>query len=254
MTHANIVLCLLLLRPGRVAQPRPSHRTSCSRAPTISRRSRRWSNAPDISGVQIVYSWKSLETAKDQYDFARIEADLALPRERCTGSCSCRCRTGSSRSGIATCPPICSRSRVYGGGLAPQADNPGEDKPEGHGWVAMQWNPAVRERFQTVAAALAQQFDGRVCGVNLPETAVDIDADDDKTGFTCDRYFAAELENIAFARKVFSEITRRAVRELLALRMEQRQRSTCRALFEFAHGERHRRWAARTSFRRGRRR
>ena len=45
---------------------------------------------------------------------------------------------------------------VYGGGLAPQRDNPGEGKPEGHGWVAQQWNPAVRARFQALLRALAQ--------------------------------------------------------------------------------------------------
>ncbi|MGO7741201.1 hypothetical protein ACC733_38505, partial [Rhizobium johnstonii] len=31
---------------------------------------------PDISGVHIVYNWKSLEPAKGQYDFSEIEKDL----------------------------------------------------------------------------------------------------------------------------------------------------------------------------------
>ena len=42
-------------------------------------------------------------------------------------------------------------------------------------------------------------------GVNLPESSADVDTKNDKTGFTCDRYFEATLENIAFARKVFSK-------------------------------------------------
>jgi hypothetical protein len=31
---------------------------------------------PDIGGAQIVYTWKSLEPARDQYDFTQIEKDL----------------------------------------------------------------------------------------------------------------------------------------------------------------------------------
>ncbi len=31
---------------------------------------------PDISGAQIIYSWKKLEPKKDRYDFSAIDADL----------------------------------------------------------------------------------------------------------------------------------------------------------------------------------
>jgi hypothetical protein len=61
----------------------------------------------------------------------------------------------------------------------------------------------VRARFQALLSALAQRFDGRIHGINLPETAADIEVDNDKTGFNCDRYFAAEVENIRHARQVF---------------------------------------------------
>ena len=91
----------------------------------------------------------------------------------------------------------------YGGGLAPQTNQDAEHQPHGAGWVAMQWNPAVRERFQALLSALAGQFDGRIYGINLPESSVDIDPEKDITGFDCDDYFAAEVENIRHARKVF---------------------------------------------------
>jgi len=67
----------------------------------------------------------------------------------------------------------------------------------------MQWNPAVRARFQALLRALAKTFDGRIHGINLPESAVEIDPKKDKTGFTCDRYFDAEMENARVARAVF---------------------------------------------------
>jgi hypothetical protein len=159
---------------------------------------------PDIAGAQVVYSWKSLETAKGQYDFSRIERDLAY-------------LTGLDRKLFIqiqdrffevqhrNVPAYLLQEPIYRGGLVAQVDNPGENLPEGHGWVAQQWNPAVRERFQKLLSALAKDFDGRVWGVNLPESSADVDQKRDQTGFTCDGYFEATLENIAHARKAFSK-------------------------------------------------
>jgi hypothetical protein len=62
----------------------------------------------------------------------------------------------------------------------------------------------VRQRYQQLLKALAERFDGEIYGVNLPETAADIDVKH-TAGFTCDNYFQAELENIAFARAVFKK-------------------------------------------------
>jgi hypothetical protein len=159
---------------------------------------------PDIAGAQLVYSWKSLETGKDQYDFSQIELDLAyltsLDRKLFI-----QIQDRFFEVQYRSVPAYLLREPVYRGGLVPQADNPGENQPEGHGWVAQQWNPAVRERFQKLLSALARRFDGRVWGINLPESAADIDMKHDDTGFTCDGYFAATLENIAHARKVFAK-------------------------------------------------
>ena len=74
----------------------------------------------------------------------------------------------------------------------------------GQGWVAQQWNPAVRERYQALLAALAKRFDGKVHGVNLPETAIDLSTKKPPKGYSCDSYFAAEMQNLEFARKTFT--------------------------------------------------
>ncbi|MBB1200987.1 hypothetical protein EGM70_11860 [Enterobacteriaceae bacterium 89] len=158
---------------------------------------------PDIQGVQIVYSWKQLETAKDVYDFSAIERDLAQAdalHKKLFIQIQDRFFEPTAR-GI----PVYLQTPAYGGGLVAQTDNPGEGKAEAQGWVAMQWNPQLRERYQKLLTALAAKFDGRVAGVNLPETAIDIDMKDPKSGFTCDRYFAATLDNIQFARKAFHQ-------------------------------------------------
>lgn len=91
----------------------------------------------------------------------------------------------------------------FTGGLTRQFDHPGDGRPVATGWVAQQWNPAVRHRYQALLSALAQRFDGRVFGVNLPETAAEIPQDSPPPGFSCDAYVDAELETLAHARQVF---------------------------------------------------
>ncbi|WP_338049167.1 hypothetical protein [Photorhabdus australis] len=63
----------------------------------------------------------------------------------------------------------------------------------------------MRKRYQNLLSTLAKEFDGRITGINLLETAIDIDIKHDKTGFSCNHYFAAELDNIKFARQVFKK-------------------------------------------------
>lgn len=157
---------------------------------------------PDIQGVQIVYSWKQLETAKGVYDFSAIEQDLAQTdtlHKKLFIQIQDRFFEAQARN-----IPAYLQTPAYGGGLVAQTDNPGEDKAPAQGWVAMQWNAQVRERYQQLLTALAAKFDGKVAGINLPETAIDIDMKDPKNGFTCDRYFNATLDNILFARKAFT--------------------------------------------------
>ena len=61
----------------------------------------------------------------------------------------------------------------------------------------------MRARFQALLAALARRFDGRIAGLVLTETAATIDPNVPPAGWNCDLYFAAEMENARFARRVF---------------------------------------------------
>ncbi|MCT2409593.1 hypothetical protein NZD88_18730 [Chryseobacterium antibioticum] len=158
----------------------------------------------DIGGVQIVYNWRSLETSKDVYDFSRIEDDLKYLTQL-DRQLFIQLQDRFFEPEARYVPDYILNEKEYTGGLVPQYDNPGENKPIGNGWVTQQWNPAVQERYQKLIGELAKKFDGKIQGINLPETAIDIDMKRDKTGFSCDRYFQAELDNLKFARNAFKK-------------------------------------------------
>lgn len=158
----------------------------------------------EIAGVQVVYPWKLLEPKKGHYDFSAIEGDLALARsahKKLFIQIQDRFFTPEARN----VPDYLLTEREFDGGLAAQIDRPGESKAPVAGWVAQQWNARVRARYQALLTALAFQFDGQVYGINLPETSADLDKRRGNHGFQCDSYFQAELENIAFARRVFRQ-------------------------------------------------
>lgn len=155
----------------------------------------------DIAGVQVVYTWRALEPEEGRYEFSAIERDLAAA-EAAGKPLFVQVQDRFFLPTARHLPEYLLTEPQYEGGLARQADNPGEGKPVATGWGAKQWNPALRGRFQALLAALADQFDGRVIGINLPETAFDpLDAAAD--GFGCDAYFEAELDNARFARRAF---------------------------------------------------
>lgn len=157
---------------------------------------------PDIGGAQVVYNWKSLEPSEGQYDFSPIEADLKLLQSLHKQLfIQVQDRFFDIR---AKNIPDYLQTADYGGGLTPQYENPEAKTPKAYGWVALEWNDKLRARYQALLKALAAEFDGKVLGVNLPETAVDVPTKHPEAGFSCDAYFSAELDNMAYARSVFS--------------------------------------------------
>src|SRR4051812_33423438 len=74
MPSLRFTLLLLTTATVHAAEPRNFLFTQSDELRSIVRLIDR----PDIEGVQIVYSWKSLETAQDQYDFSQLETDLAF--------------------------------------------------------------------------------------------------------------------------------------------------------------------------------
>ncbi|MGJ0638591.1 hypothetical protein [Xenorhabdus bovienii] len=159
---------------------------------------------PDISGVQIVYTWQQLEKSKGEYDFSAIEKDLSI-LNKMNKKLFIQIQDRFFEPNNRNIPLYLLQESQYNGGLIAQSDNPGEGQASVQGWVSIQWNTALRERYQHLLAALATSFDGRIIGINLPETAIDIDMKKANADFTCDKYFSATIDNIIFARKVFKK-------------------------------------------------
>lgn len=155
-----------------------------------------------VSGAQIIYSWKQLEPEKGIYDFSKIEKDLNF-LSKIHRKLFIQLQDRSFEPTVFNVPNYIREDKIYHGGVALQYDFPGEGKPITTGWVARVWDPAVRERYNLLIQKLATTFDGKIYGINLPETAVDFDEQNPPDDFTFDKYFNAELENITAAKKAF---------------------------------------------------
>ncbi|MEM7603667.1 MAG: hypothetical protein AAF357_19920, partial [Verrucomicrobiota bacterium] len=71
------------------------------------------------------------------------------------------------------------------------------------GWIAKRWDEKVRERFALLLGALGREFDGKIEGINLPETAVEGMTSERDSSFTPDRYVEAIKSNMESLKTAF---------------------------------------------------
>lgn len=151
-------------------------------------------------GAQIMYSWAQLEPKEDKYSFSVIEDDfnylkkngkkLFIQLQDATFSINCK--------GV----PAYLLDKRYDGGVICQRYDNGE--PEG--WTAKRWNKNVQVRFAKLLNALGRQFDGKVEGINLQETAIGVSNKYDET-FTPEKYVEALKINMLALKKAFPRST-----------------------------------------------
>jgi hypothetical protein len=154
---------------------------------------------PAFEGAQIMYVWNDLEPEKGVYDFSSIQKDLDFLSSK-GKRLFIQIQDVTFSTTWKFVPAYLLKDPAYHGGADLQYDRA---KPEG--WVARRWDPAVRERFQALLAALGRAFDGKIEGINLPETAVGIGDDGDPTalGFTPAAYRDGILEDMKALKKAF---------------------------------------------------
>jgi hypothetical protein len=88
----------------------------------------------------------------------------------------------------------------FNGGSIPQFN----DNGEAVGWLAKRWNPKVQERFALLLKALGKEFDGKVEGINLQESAIGGDISAIDTAFTPERYAESLKINMLALKKAFT--------------------------------------------------
>ncbi|HEX5244179.1 MAG TPA: hypothetical protein VFW23_13025 [Tepidisphaeraceae bacterium] len=162
-----------------------------------------------VEGVQVKYTWKQLEQGKDNYVFDDVRSDLTRVKSK-GKKLFIQVQDSNFALEYDPVPKYLERDPAYHGGVAFQVGpegKPEQAKPYGH--VARRWDPSVRERFHKLLFALGKEFDGRIEGINLPETAIDVPAAGPNvpSGYTPEVYRDALLDTMAAMKKAFPKST-----------------------------------------------
>ena len=126
---------------------------------------------PGVVGAQLKYTWRELERERDRYDVDLIVSDL----EYLTGHGKrlfVQVQDVSFEEAIINVPRYLLEDSAFNGGVARQYGEGDDGALVAEGWVARRWDPAVQERFARLLTALGADLDGRIAGINLPETAI----------------------------------------------------------------------------------
>jgi hypothetical protein len=155
----------------------------------------------NFEGAQLKYTWKELEPEKDKFDFSAIDKDLEFLTQH-KKKLFVQVQDATFDPKRVNVPDYLVKDKQYHGGYANQYDET-EKKPVGT--VARRWDPSVQERFLKLLAALGEKFDGKITGINLPETAIDFGESKKHypPGFTPQAYREAIIENMKALRKAF---------------------------------------------------
>jgi len=157
-----------------------------------------------FEGAQLKYTWRELEPEKDKYDFSSIRKDLTFLTSK--GKKLFIQLQEVSFDAKWKLVPNYLLTAEYHGGVAPQYENDvDEDHPRIAGWVARRWDPAVQARFQKLLAALGKEFDGKIEGINLPETSVVFGVSGKlfPPGYTSEIYRDAIIANMKTLKRAF---------------------------------------------------
>ena len=150
-----------------------------------------------FKGAQIMYSWKNFEAQKGQYDFSILKEDYEYLKKY-GKKIFIQLQDATFNPDYKAIPEYVYTDE-YGGGAVLQYND--EGKPEG--WVAKRWNKKVRERFALLLRALGKEFDGKIEGINLQETAIGVSQKTDSS-FSEQEYINGLKANMLALKKSFS--------------------------------------------------
>ena len=153
-----------------------------------------------FEGAQLKYTWRQLEQGKDGYEFADVQHDWAFLKSK-GKKLFIQIQDASFDNNIRPFPSYLLQDPAYHGG----ADKQYGDDNVPYGWMARRWDKAVQQRFHRLILALGREFDGRIEGINLAETAYDVAPDKRlwPEGFTPETYCDAIITNMVVLKRAF---------------------------------------------------
>ncbi|MCC6154062.1 MAG: DUF4962 domain-containing protein, partial [Candidatus Hydrogenedentes bacterium] len=156
-----------------------------------------------ITGAQLKYTWRELEPERDHYDLSLIGEDLSFLEEH-NRKLFIQIQDVSFDEEKLV-PEYLMTDPAFGGGVARKYEEGEDGKATFDGWVARRWDPAVRERFIRLLAAIGKEFDGRIEGINLPETSIGFGESGKyhPSGFTYEQYRDGVKATMRGARDAF---------------------------------------------------
>src|SRR5215470_5714948 len=159
-----------------------------------------------FEGAQIKYSWRELEPELDLYNFKPIREDLKFLTAN-SKKLFIQLQDVSFGPRTINVPEYLLQNKDYHGGAAPQYHIVDGDEEHAtiDGWVARRWDPAVQGRLYRLLFALGKEFDGKIAGINLAETAVEFGETGKLVppGFTVEKYRDAVIENMTVLKQAF---------------------------------------------------
>lgn len=160
----------------------------------------------NIIGAQLKYTWRELEPEQDEYDFAALRRDLEF-LSRHGKKLFVQLQEVSFDTTIINVPDYILTDPQYHGGANLQYEfaNDEESIFTPAGWVARRWDPAVAERFHKLLRQFGREFDGKIEGINLPETSVTFGEKGNlhSPGFTFEAYKNAIMANMKTLKEAF---------------------------------------------------
>ena len=159
-----------------------------------------------FEGAQLKYTWRELEPEKDKYDVDLILRDLAFLRSR-DRKLFIQLQDVSFVEKRVNVPEYLRTDPKYGGGAEMMLEFTDESETQTifEAWVARRWDPAVQERFAKLLKALGRALDGKIEGINLPETSIGFSARGRRQpeGYTYEAYRDSVKANMKAARDAF---------------------------------------------------
>lgn len=164
-------------------------------------------NNSSAVGAQLKYMWRELEPEENQYNLELIKNDLDFLTLN-GKKLFIQLQDVTFDTIYKPAPDYIISDKRYNGGVNIQFET--NDKDEilrVDGFVSRRWDKFVAERFKKLLTVLGKEFDGKIEGINLPETSVGFGETGKlyPDGFTPEKYRNAIIEYMTMAKKAFPQ-------------------------------------------------